>query len=876
MNQVKLLRELTFRERTMKDFEELRKLCCADNPGAFEVSATSNGFEKNTKRGVSFVAPGAKDSITKLKKRKEVLCENSSAGSEGQNGDSTEGTYPDIEKKGQKSFTLKKKKAVLEKRQAKANVDEGYITKPENVSDEDKAKRKAKCVGGMTKTNKAISTLSDIQYEKIFQSVIDKSLEECIGMASSVGYYEINEVSTVGRRHKRKGQPKKIVQDYTKFIDDDEESALDNYVAWVQCSEEKCGKWRRLDDSVDPATLPDDWVCSQNPDPLYNMCDLPEEVWDGRENDIIYAELVPGSIVWAKQLGYPWWPGMVEHDPQTGKYFMFTTDSDQFPVSMRQRSSTILLSSVALSDSHQRCLRHLLESVVDVAIKTHWHTAADLRQKCQCGNTVVCRSGRQLETWGHFCCWEALALIDRHDDARPPLLEASVVLNFGDLEQHDGSASSCMETLPLTKTNWPFFLREHDTMSTSECERGVISASECEPGVISASECEPAVISASECKPGVISASECEPGVISASESESGVISASECEPAVISASECEPGVISASECESGVISASECEPAVISASECEPGVISASECKPGVISASECERGVISASECERGKRDFSKRVNTAKKMAEEAQKVKIQDRISQFGFLVRYKGIEDAKLSEDSPSQESLEDPCIVEDAKRPKSRNKEESWSKDCAEKEPETHQLRARKGKEKNGGVHLAAGPRKPSKRESPAHLVRKTLPNNSKWFRDPTLKRDSSGGNQEVAEKSAASNGIEELELMPQRAKGTEDKVTGHDRIRRKACLSPDPDSHTLPRIAADLNEKESTMAKKHLLREPPSPPRGGPASEGFTKLLQEVVEKKQDADSFSDNDMAILTLKKSEDEEEFADFMFEE
>ncbi|XP_059498661.1 zinc finger CW-type PWWP domain protein 1-like [Stegostoma tigrinum] len=367
------------------------------------------------------------------------------------------------------------------------------------------------------------------------------------------------------------------------------------------------------------------------------MCDLPEEVWDGREIDIIYAELVPGSIVWAKQLGYPWWPGMVEHDPQTGKYFMFTTDSDQFPSKY-----------------------HI--TFFDTTVSHAW-------------------------------------------------IPVPLIKGFREIPQ----------------------------------------------------------------------------------------------------------------------------------------------------------ERNVA--------KRDFSKRVNTAKKMAEEAQKVKIQDRISQFGFLVRYKGIEDAKLSEDSASQESLEDPCIVEDAKRPKPRNKEEFWSKDCAEKETETHQLRARKGKEKNGDVHLAAGPKKPGKQKSPAHLVRKMLPNNSKWFRDPTLKRDSSGGNQEVAEKSAASNGIEEVEPMPQRAKGTEDKVTGHGRVQHKACFSPDPDSHTLPRIAA---EKESMMAKKHLLWEHPSPPRDGLASEGFTKLLQEVVEKKQDADSFSDNDMAVLTLKKSEDEEEFADFMFEE
>ncbi|XP_062905796.1 zinc finger CW-type PWWP domain protein 1-like [Mobula hypostoma] len=212
---------------------------------------------------------------------------------------------------------------------------------------------------------------------------------------------EASEAKKEGRKHKRKGQPKKIVPDYTRFIDDDEETTLEfsnqlspsfiatsrsdttkgsgsmepsrgdnshvmpagnsdswatavtmreyqpeeeeeeesvqdsaaqnNYVAWVQCSRKVCGKWRRLKDNVDPATLPQDWICSQNPDPLFNMCDLPEEAWEGRENDVIYAELVPGSIVWAKQFGYPWWPAMVEHDPQTGKYFMFTSDSDQFP-----------------------------------------------------------------------------------------------------------------------------------------------------------------------------------------------------------------------------------------------------------------------------------------------------------------------------------------------------------------------------------------------------------------------------------------------------------------------------------------------------------------------------------------------------------------
>ncbi|XP_055521219.1 zinc finger CW-type PWWP domain protein 1-like isoform X3 [Leucoraja erinacea] len=374
----------------MKDFEELRKLCCSDDADAIEMTATSNGIEKDIKKSGNFVAPTVKD-ILKLKKKKEVLCENSSTEIKGQNGESTEDVCLDMERKGQKNFALKQKKSVLEQKQAKTCLDEGCVNKPgkiNNKNPEEKVKHKTKCVGRTAKPNKEIPTLSDSQYEMIFQSVIDKSLEECIASRkkhevesfledselllasentepainngsedldmqgvrkiktkakdkkvnrlsrkskSATNIHEASEVNKERRKHKRKGQPKKIVPDYTRFIDDDEETAIDNYVAWAQCGRKMCGKWRRLKDNVDPATLAKDWTCSQNPDPLYNSCDLPEEAWDGKDNDIIYAELVPGSIVWAKQSGYPWWPAMVEHDPQSGKYFMFTSDSDQCP-----------------------------------------------------------------------------------------------------------------------------------------------------------------------------------------------------------------------------------------------------------------------------------------------------------------------------------------------------------------------------------------------------------------------------------------------------------------------------------------------------------------------------------------------------------------
>ncbi|EPY72389.1 hypothetical protein CB1_046108002 [Camelus ferus] len=63
----------------------------------------------------------------------------------------------------------------------------------------------------------------------------------------------------------------------------------------------------------------------------YNRCDIPEETWIGRESDVAYASYIPGSIIWAKQYGYPWWPGMVESDPDLGEYFLFASHLDSLP-----------------------------------------------------------------------------------------------------------------------------------------------------------------------------------------------------------------------------------------------------------------------------------------------------------------------------------------------------------------------------------------------------------------------------------------------------------------------------------------------------------------------------------------------------------------
>ncbi|XP_013929882.1 PREDICTED: zinc finger CW-type PWWP domain protein 1 [Thamnophis sirtalis] len=107
--------------------------------------------------------------------------------------------------------------------------------------------------------------------------------------------------------------------------------ALGCCTAWVQCSYPSCEKWRRLSSDVDPSALPEDWSCSQNPDLQYNSCSVPEETWSGAEDEVVYAVYFPGTIVWAKQYGYPWWPGIIEADPDIGEYFLFSSQADSLP-----------------------------------------------------------------------------------------------------------------------------------------------------------------------------------------------------------------------------------------------------------------------------------------------------------------------------------------------------------------------------------------------------------------------------------------------------------------------------------------------------------------------------------------------------------------
>ncbi|XP_042123844.1 zinc finger CW-type PWWP domain protein 1 isoform X2 [Peromyscus maniculatus bairdii] len=256
-------------------------------------------------------------------------------------------------------------------------------------------------------------TLTNAEFEEIFQSVLQKSLQECLGLGSGLNFAETScaqpiiptksdrepgiapsadnenadgekvivpdtpeiassleeEVSSETRTSKS-GQPvtepskkkfnrlfsskrkkkadekiqdghecslkakqKTMIQDHSQIRGQqkEEEGGFGQCLIWVQCSSPKCEKWRQLRGGIDPSVLPDNWSCDQNPDLNYNRCDIPEETWTGCESDVAYASYVPGSIIWAKQYGYPWWPGMIESDPDLGEYFLFASHLDSLP-----------------------------------------------------------------------------------------------------------------------------------------------------------------------------------------------------------------------------------------------------------------------------------------------------------------------------------------------------------------------------------------------------------------------------------------------------------------------------------------------------------------------------------------------------------------
>ena len=91
-------------------------------------------------------------------------------------------------------------------------------------------------------------------------------------------------------------------------IQEDEFPKAKKEGTWIQCAKTDCLKWRKLPNDIEPSTLPHRWVCAMNPDSTRTACTASQETCDSQEDfDVVYTPFVPGSLVWAKVPGYPWY-----------------------------------------------------------------------------------------------------------------------------------------------------------------------------------------------------------------------------------------------------------------------------------------------------------------------------------------------------------------------------------------------------------------------------------------------------------------------------------------------------------------------------------------------------------------------------------------
>ncbi|CAL1300206.1 unnamed protein product [Larinioides sclopetarius] len=93
----------------------------------------------------------------------------------------------------------------------------------------------------------------------------------------------------------------------------------------IQC--EKCKKWRQVFQYQDKNEVPDVWNCSKwkIDERRRGSCRIPSDV---NEEDFEETKYAPGSLVWAKMQGFPWWPAMIEDCPDAQHYYMPSVDGE--------------------------------------------------------------------------------------------------------------------------------------------------------------------------------------------------------------------------------------------------------------------------------------------------------------------------------------------------------------------------------------------------------------------------------------------------------------------------------------------------------------------------------------------------------------------
>ncbi|KAK3731029.1 hypothetical protein RRG08_066045 [Elysia crispata] len=161
--------------------------------------------------------------------------------------------------------------------------------------------------------------------EAVVKKSKDKKCHDIVNQPKNRKFSTVDPSLSVKKKKREKKSSKGLPPDEKESNHQaDEETGT-----WIQCSKIECGKWRYVAGIEDPILVPAKWECKMNPDKEHNTCDLPEVDYD--ESEHICTKFTIGSLVWAKMDGYPWWPGMIEADPDYDTYFELLTEKSMVP-----------------------------------------------------------------------------------------------------------------------------------------------------------------------------------------------------------------------------------------------------------------------------------------------------------------------------------------------------------------------------------------------------------------------------------------------------------------------------------------------------------------------------------------------------------------
>uniref|UniRef100_A0A673WFY7 Cilia- and flagella-associated protein 251-like n=1 Tax=Salmo trutta TaxID=8032 RepID=A0A673WFY7_SALTR len=192
---------------------------------------------------------------------------------------------------GKERMNVKKKKKENEVRK------EGKDTKKKRQRDE-------------TESNKKVVPLTDSQYDDIFgsatalETTVDNCLEDARDVLSEVELLQAT-IDQVSLREEE--EPRRRVSGERKTP--------------ASGSHTQRKRQRKREEEED----------SDSSEECPGLCEAAEDSWSGQECDVINSSLVPGSLVWAQQIGYPWWPAIVERDPDTKTFCQFNRNTDLYP-----------------------------------------------------------------------------------------------------------------------------------------------------------------------------------------------------------------------------------------------------------------------------------------------------------------------------------------------------------------------------------------------------------------------------------------------------------------------------------------------------------------------------------------------------------------